>query len=302
MPRPKEFARSMLGVVCLSMATWWWACDFQKVAPSDPLTTKVSEVVGRDSGIDKITGMPIATILKNLTECSTLEQAEIAIKLLLDKTGVRHPASPPPVPGLKNKYEVFYLSQEALTKLAAWHLSFVTGKDEVSLEGKVWKVRPLNVGDSFGCMASLHEYVNRELELKVDLDKAMKKLSKDAEKALRDPEPAENALLISIIAEGATIPSKIEEYDASTLRSPVQHFLLSLWLLVEYGELKATPAPILKMQLCLLRCYPDLVVDVLFCRFEPDAQAVEACVHTHADDFKQCTYSCFHDQGGGGSR
>ena len=161
----------------------------------------------------------------------------------------------------------------------------------------------LSVGETYGSLAVQHEYLDRELELKGNLHEALKKLQHDAEEALDDPELPENALLVTIIAEGDVIPPKTPPlYAAKTLRSPVQNFLLAHWLTVEYGELKATPLPVLQRHLCLLHCYADFALHLLFCRFELDLRDREACLKSHANEFFDCMQGCFHDQGGGGGR
>ncbi|MGH7491099.1 MAG: hypothetical protein ACREOO_01760 [bacterium] len=300
-----SWLKTLMGSILCTLSasvTAWWACDFIKIGPADTLTNKVSDLVSQYRGIQRLSEITIAGILEKLANCRTRAQADTAIRLLLDKTGVKHPSSPlNPAP--QSEFGVFHLSNDAIAKLAAWHLSFVAGRDTVHFENKIWKVDTISAGETYGSLAVQHQYIDRELELKGDLDQALSKLQQSAEAALRDPELPENALLVTIIAEGALIPPKTPPlFTAKTLRSPVQNFVLALWLTVEFGELKATPVPVLKRHLCLLHCYADFALHLLFCRFEPNLQAREACLKSHASDFFDCMQGCFHDQGGGGGR
>jgi hypothetical protein len=300
MRQQKIFIVAVLASLLASMVAAWWACDFQKLSPTDAVTTNVSDIVGDYGSSTTLSNIKIVTILEKLAYCRTQADADTAVRLILEKAGVRKPNIPMP-PNPQSKYEVFVLSDEERAKLAAWHLRFVTGEDTLTIGGKLLKLDTLTIGENYNAIKEGADYIDQEFKLKDDVDKTLKKLQQEATKALRDPEKPENALLLAITAEGATIPVTIPEYKTTTLRSPIQHFLLALWITIEYGQLKSIPGRIKVKELCILRCLPRFFLDLFFCQFELIQQKKEECVRQDALNFRECLDSCLHDQGGGGN-
>ncbi|MGH7451163.1 MAG: hypothetical protein ACRENG_07455 [bacterium] len=296
----KRFIVAALTGLLASTVALWWACDFQKVSPTDAVTTEVSDIVGAYGSRATLSNIKIITILEKLAYCRTQAEADTAVRLILEKTGVRKPNTPMP-PNPQSKYEVFVLSDEDRAKLAAWHLRYVTGKDTLTVEGKLLKLDTLTIGETYNAIKGAADYIDQEFKLKDDMDKTLKKLQQEATKALRDPEKPENALLVAVVAQGATIPVTIPVYKTTTLCSPIQHFLLSLWITIEYGQLKSIPGRIKVRELCILRCLPRFFIDLFFCQFELVQQKKEECVRQDALNFRECLGSCLHDQGGGGN-
>ncbi len=298
MRQQKRFIVVALASLLASMVAVWWACDFQRLSPTDAVTTEVSDIVGDYGSSTTLSNIKIVTILEKLAYCRTQAEADTAVRLILEKTGVRKPNTPMP-PNPQSKYEVFVLSDEDRAKLAAWHLRFVTGEDTLTIGGKLLKLDTLTIGENYNAIKEGADYIDQEFKLKDDVDKTLKKLQQEATKALRDPEKPENALLLAVTAEGATIPVTIPEYKTTTLRSPIQHFLLALWITIEYGQLKSIPGRIKVKELCILRCLSRFFIDLFFCQFELVQQKKEECVRQDALKFRECLESCLHDQGGG---
>lgn len=301
MKQQKRIVGAVLVTLMVSAAVLWWACDFEKVSPTESLTTKVSDIVSKYGGTGSLSETKLATILEKLAYCQTQADAVKAIDLLLEKTGIRRSNTPLPPPPQQNKYAVFLLPDPDLAKLAAWHLSFVNGTNIMIIGNNETTVKPLTIGETFNAFKNSADYINQEFKLDGDIDKILQALQKDATKAQLDPEDPDNALLLALTAEGATISTNIPLFDLMTFRSPVQHFLFALWLTVEYGKLKATPSPVKAKDLCILRCLSPFIIDVFLCQFELVEKQKEECMQAAAHNFNNCVESCLHDQGSGGN-
>jgi hypothetical protein len=297
----KKLMGAVLIMLMVIAAVVWWACDFEKVSPTEPYTTKVSDIVRGFSRIGTLSEVEIATIVQKLATCLTQVEAEEAIRLLLEKTGIETSATPKP-PHKKSEYSVFFLSDAEIARLAAWHLSFVTGKSTVIIEHRELNVRPLTIEETFGTFEeAAKNYLHQEFELDKHalLEDILKDIQKDATKALLKPEEPGNALLLALTSEGATIPVTIPLFKKTATRSPVQHFSLALWIIIKYGKVKSGPGPKKERELCILRCLSFCSVDFFLCQFEQTKKQKEECMEAEASNFKHCLESCLHDQGQG---
>ena len=198
MKRHKYFRPAALLAVLMSVAGFWWACNFEQVGPKEPPSMKLTE------------------ILAQLENSRTPVEAEMAIQHLVEKIGI----------GIEIKgssYGQYYLPDNFAVELAEAHLRYLNGeRDEdwayaFELEKVVsderW-TKPLTFADVAAA------------------------LEPQAQAALADPESPNHALVLAMLVNGTVLPSSIAAPAPTDLISPVQEFLFEAWMEYEYGELR----------------------------------------------------------------
>lgn len=217
----------------------------------------------------------ISTIVADLATAESQDEAVAAITNLIKKTGVGT--------DVRGSRYAAYILDDHIQQLAQAQLQFLNGQYDSS------------VGDLF---ADLKEAENEDWQLQVNLDEALQQLRDRATAALRDPEQPNRALLLVITAEGPQIPESISVYDASSVLSPVQEVLLTIWLDNEFGKVtleKTMDSANLKF--CFLQCRWQY----LACRF--DCRTLQpperfTCIRNCESEFKVRLHDCIlHDQG-----
>jgi hypothetical protein len=185
------------------IAAVWWACEFKQTidqtGPSEPLK------------------MPLAEVLQELAASQTPAGAEKAITHLLEKTGIGLPVK-------GSEYNEYYLPDEFVAELAQNLMLYRQGEDSTT-----W-------ADAFEL-----ERITSDAEwtAPVEFNGAVAKLEERAKAALADPESPNHALLLAMLAQGATVPASIAAPAPTDLISPVQEFLFEVWMSSEFGDLNS---------------------------------------------------------------
>lgn len=199
-----KFMRVLAPAAMLAgIAVVWWACEFRRtidhVGPSEPLK------------------MPLVEVLQELAASQTPAGAEKAITHLLEKTGVGLPVK-------GSDYNEYYLPDEFVAGLAQNHLLYRQGEDSTT-----W-------AEAF----ELEKIVSDvKWAAPVEFSGAMAELAEQANAALEEPESPNHALLLAMLAHGATIPTSIAAPAPTDLISPVQEFLFEVWMSSAFGDLNS---------------------------------------------------------------
>lgn len=199
----KRFRYLVPAMLLMGTAVVWWACDFEKTidqaGPSEPLK------------------MPLAQILNELAASQTPEAAEKAITHLLEKTGIGLPVK-------GSDYNEYYLPAEFVADLAQNHQLYRQGEDSTT-----W-------AEAFELERIVSDV---KWAAPVEFAGAMARLEQRANAALANPESPNHALLLAMLAEGATVPRSIAAPAPTDLISPVQEFLFEVWMSSEFGDLNS---------------------------------------------------------------
>lgn len=198
MKRHKYFRPAALLTVLLSVAGFWWACNFEQVGPKEPPSMKLTE------------------ILAQLENSRSPVEAEVAIQHLVEKTGL----------GLDIKgssYGQYFLPDNFAIGLAEAHLRYLNGE------------RDKNWAEAFDLERIVSE---ERWAKPLTFEDVAAALAPQAQAALADPESPDHALMLAMLVSGTALPSSIAAPAPTDLISPVQEFLFEAWMELEYGELR----------------------------------------------------------------
>ncbi len=218
--------------------------------------------------------MTTAEVVAELAAATTPAAADQAIRNVLIKSGVGVRSS-------DGRYEEFVVSDAEIAELAQAHVDFMTA------------VSPgARISDLHGSMLDLAEATDGRWEFRASLDQILRDLQQASSTALASPERPANALLVTIVAEGAAVPQGPPLYDGTTVRSPVQTFLLTLWVHKHFDDGKFAE------QKCRSNCMVEFVKAIGVCQaIHHDHKARRDCLEAALAAFKTCLDGC-HDQGG----
>ena len=193
-------------------------------------------------------------IVGELLIVQTQSEAENALKALFTKSGVGTIVT-------KTRFSNFVLSDVQIAELAKLHIEYLqNGKgytigklcsaavvafDQINSEAVFFPLQPSNLDHTF---TLLQEQVNL---------------------ALREPEKPDNAFLIAIIAEGASIPNSAPRFNIDTALGPVQAFLFNLWFFQESIVYSDPNKKTQGIDLCAAKCGVDAGLVFLGCVFLP---------------------------------
>lgn len=197
MKRHKYFRPAALFTVLMSVAGFWWACNFEQVGPKEPPSMKLTE------------------ILAQLENSQSPVEAEMAIQHLVAKTGI----------GIEIKgsnYGEYYLPDNFAVELAEAHLRYLSGE------------RDKNWAEAFELEKAVSE---ERWAKPLTFEDIAAALAPQAQAALADPESPNHALVLAMLASGTALPSSIAAPAPTDLISPVQEFLFEAWMEFQYGDL-----------------------------------------------------------------
>ncbi|HMB93802.1 MAG TPA: hypothetical protein VKP65_23315 [Rhodothermales bacterium] len=198
-----------LTMFCLGLVLWMGGCDFTRV----------------DEGAD----VALEDHLALLASATTQEAAESAIRGILNKTevGVRWRLELKP-----GEYDAYTLSDDQFKALAKAQSGFVSGDQSLgktisqvydnvlAADADVRKTADdPDVGISAGVRAPIV----------VSLTELSMIFQASAKAAQKNPQEPANALLLTIAAEGASLPEPVRRFSADHILSPVQQFFLQIW-------------------------------------------------------------------------
>lgn len=254
----KNLKFAVLVTVFASTVGLWLACDFEKVGPREPSAIK------------------IASILEELANSRTQAEAEIAISHLLEKTGV----------GISVKgsnYGDHILPANFIATLAEEHLLFLKGEYNWTWE-EMFEIEKLLSED--------------EWILPVTFEDAAARLQKEATSALADPENPNNALLLVIVAQGATVPTTISAFDKTATISPVQESLFEIWTDYAFGKFESQKTShnrgVVKFKFTFVECHGDKASKTITVKHEEpffnkkQKKCLEEAKEEYEDDVKKC--------------
>lgn len=186
-------------VIMAGVAVTWWACEFERTidhaGPSDPLNVKLTQLLGE------------------LSSSKSQQEAEQAITRLLEKTGVGLPVK-------GSKYTDDLLPDDYVAELAQEHVRHLRGEETT------------NWGDAFKFETLASDY---EWDAAIGFEDVTARLQQQASAALADPESPNHALLLAMVLPGNALPEAIATPAPADLISPVQEFLLEIWMAHEYA-------------------------------------------------------------------
>lgn len=195
--------------LCMGLILWVGGCDFSRV----------------DEGVD----ITLEEHLQTLATATTSEAAESALRGILNKTevGVRWRTTLTP-----GDYDAYTLNDAQFKALARAQAGFVNGDHS---QGRSFRqvydavltsdveARELAQDQELGLS------VNIRAPIQVQPEEVALIFQAAAKAALREPEAPANALLLTIAAEGTTLPASIPLLSQDHVLSPVQQFLLQIW-------------------------------------------------------------------------
>lgn len=201
-----------------------------RLAPVLTILVAASWIVGCDfTRVDEGTDVPIQQHVEALATASTPDQAERAIRGVLNKVGVRT-AWRADVPDDDLAYGTYFVTDAEIEALAVRHAAFVSGQGaERASAGEVHAA-------VLAAERQTKEIVDRlevgvvpftRAPIRVNADEATLVLSSDATAALRSPESQASAMALAIAADGPTLQTAI---SADHRLSPAQQFLYTIWI------------------------------------------------------------------------
>lgn len=255
----------IITVIIVFVSIDWWGCKTEFI--TNPVST-----------------IPTADIVKEVATANTVEKAIVAIQHLIQKIGFGYSYE-------QSKYGKYAINGEQITNIAKIHSEYIRG-DTIST---------YNIGelyDSILVLTSELSIINiNEWIFTGNLNESLNTLQVQSQNALGDIESPNNSLLINIIAENGVIPTQVPLYDSTKVKSPIQVFLLTIWIITEFERYQTI---IDKFSWCKALCTGGYVACLGVCWIiekkipssGPTCRAICAAAYTY------CLSLC-HDQGGG---
>ena len=198
-----------LTTFCVGLVLWMSGCDFTRV----------------DEGAD----VALEDHLELLANATTQEAAESALRGILNKTevGVRWRLELTP-----GDYDAYTLSDDQFKALARAQAGFVSGDRSLGKTiSQVYNnvlaadadVRETADDPDVGISAGVRA------PIVVSLAEMAMIFEASAKAAQKNPQEPANALLLTIAAEGTSLPESIRRFSPDHLLSPVQQFLFQIW-------------------------------------------------------------------------
>lgn len=204
---------SFLAIVAVCGSTWLWGagCDFTAI----------------DEGADA----PLPELLTAVSSAQTEAEAKQQIQRLLNKAeiGVRWRPSIEPGP-----YDHYTLDDAALSTVARAQAGFNAGNREQGTTVQRIYEELLAAHEAASLITSDAVFEFTPPAITATLDEVLKSFYVVSRQAVANPEKPENALLLSIVAEGAVLPDSTQDVPLLApdhVLSPVQRLLFGIWLL-----------------------------------------------------------------------
>lgn len=244
----------------------WWGCK------TELITGPISNISTSD-------------IVKEVANANTVDKSIIAIQHLIQKIGFGYPNS-------ESKYGKYSISNEQIANIAKSHSMFISNGSD--------SIYTYNIGALYDSILVLVSYLSNlsgnEWTFTGSLNETLNTLQQESQNALINMELPNNSILINIVAENGAIPSQIPLYNSTKVKSPIQVFLLAIWIITEYERYQTI---IDKINWCKTLCIAGTAACVTACwlilKIPPAPQICSAwCTAAGAI----CLATC-HDQGGG---
>lgn len=201
-----------LAVLAVGALTWASGCDFTRV----------------DEGAD----VPLQQHLEALETAATPDQAERAIRGILNKVGVRT-SWRADVPDEELAFASYRVTDEQVRALAQEHARYVSGDRGAAASVSRTHEAVVEADDAA-------EEILRNLEvgltaesrgsILVNAIEASTIFQAEIAAALEAPEAPSNAIVLAIAADGAALPSARAAFGVDRPLSPAQRLLYTVWL------------------------------------------------------------------------
>lgn len=254
---------AVLAAMLVGAAGFWSACNFEQVGPKEP------------------TALKLADVLAELDNSRSQIEAEVAIQHLLEKTGV----------GIEvrgSQYGEYTLPDNFVTGLAQEHLLYLQSGKPAWTWGEMFEIEKLLSEDDWG--------------RPVEFQEAMTRLQELATAAQSNPENPNQALLLALVAKGATVPAAIPLYEQAAMISPVQEFLFAVWASYEFdgpgSSQKSTDhTGKVKFTITQVVCDDDEVDKKIKTKHEEAyfSKAQKKCLETAKKTYEKMVKKCFKD-------
>ncbi len=199
----------LVAALALGLGAWIAGCDFTRV----------------DEGTD----LPLQQHLEALATASTPDQAELAIRGVFNKVGVRT-SWQADVPDADLAFGTYFVSDQEIEALAEKHAQFVQNRAGAATIAETHAAVLVAEEEATRIIREMQVGVTRDNRgaIRVDPREASAILGAAVTSAAQSPELPRSAMVLAITADGAAISSAVPT-SARTL-SPVQSLLYSIWL------------------------------------------------------------------------